>query len=564
MARTKRKTNPVIPAAEAPAQMQKKYRAAAYARLSVEDSGKPGADTIEGQKALLTSFIESKPDMELAALFCDNGRTGTDFDRPQFEKLMEAVKRGEVDCIVVKDLSRFGRNYKETGNYLERIFPFLGVRFIAVNDGFDTLTAQRGADGYLVPLKNLINEVYSKDISRKSGSALAAKQKNGDFIGAWAPYGYRKCPDDPHKLEPDEATAPVVRQIFRWRAEGMSVTRITKRLNDEGVPSPSAYLYNTGVCKTEKYNGVIWYIQAVKNILSRQVYIGHMVQGTKRQSFYENRGQYKKPKEEWIVVENTHEPLIDRETFDTVQELAQRRNEEYFEKLGRFSHLKTTENILRGLVCCADCKRPLVRYKNVSHEKKLWYTFICQTHANDITSCPKKNIREDVLIPMLLQAIQTQIALAADMEALVRRVNSSPKYRKQTATLQGRLDAAKRSLNRCNGLYDSLYQNYVDKLMTEQEYMTLKRRYKAEAEEAERLIEALTRQQAEEAAHTPENPFLAAFGSFRGEDVLTKEMAQALIQRVYVDGDSNIEIVFRYRDEYKELCTYLEGRETDA
>lgn len=564
MARTKRKTNPVIPAMEAPAQAQKQYRTAAYVRLSVEDSGKPGADTIEGQKNLLLRFIEDDPTLTLYGLFCDNGRTGTDFDRPRFEKMMEEVRKGHIDCIVVKDLSRFGRNYKEAGNYLEQIFPFLGVRFIAVNDGFDTLTAQRGADGYLVPLKNLINEVYSKDISRKSGSALAAKQKNGDFIGAWAPYGYRKQPDNPHKLEPDEATAPVVRQIFRWRAGGMGITQIARRLNDSGVPSPSAYLYNTGVCKTEKYNGVSWYVQTVKNLLSRQVYIGHMVQGTKRQSFYENRGQYKKPREEWIVVENTHEPLIDRETFDKVQELARRKNAEYFENLGRFTHLETTENILKGLVCCADCKRPLVRYKNVSHEKKLWYTFICPTHANDIGSCPLKNIREDALFPMLLQAIQTQIALAADMEAIVRRLNSSPKYRKQTATLQGKLDTAKKALMRYNSLYDSLYQNYVDQLMTEQEYMTLKRRYKAEAEEAEQLIETLTRQQVAEAAHTPENPFLTAFGSFRDADALTREMAQALIQRVYVDGDSNIEIVFRYRDEYKELCTYLEGRKTDA
>ena len=549
---------------EAPAQAQKQYRTAAYVRLSVEDSGKPGADTIEGQKNLLLRFIEDDPTLTLNGLFCDNGRSGTDFDRPQFEKMMEEVRKGHIDCIVVKDLSRFGRNYKETGNYLERIFPFLGVRFIAVNDGFDTLTAQRGADGYLVPLKNLINEVYSKDISRKSGSALAAKQKNGDFIGAWAPYGYRKQPDNPHKLEPDEATAPVVRQIFRWRAGGMGITQIARRLNDSGVPSPSAYLYNTGVCKTEKYNGVSWYVQTVKNLLSRQVYIGHMVQGKKRQSFYENRGQYKKPREEWIVVENTHEPLIDRETFDKVQELAQRKKTEYFENLGRFTHLETTENILKGLVCCADCKRPLVRYKNVSHEKKLWYTFICPTHANDIGSCPLKNIREDALFPMLLQAIQTQIALAADMEAIVRRLNGSPKYKKQTATLQGKLDTAKKALMRYNSLYDSLYQSYVDQLMTEQEYMTLKRRYKAEAEEAERLIEALTRQQVAEAAHTPENPFLTAFGSFRDADALTREMAQALIQRVYVDGDSNIEIVFRYRDEYKELCTYLEGRDADA
>ncbi|WP_459129027.1 recombinase family protein [Guggenheimella bovis] len=564
MARTKRKINPILPEAEAPAPAQKKYRTAAYVRLSVEDSGKPGADTIEGQKNLLLHFIENNKSLSLYALFCDNGRTGTDFERPEFEKLMEAVKHGEVDCIVVKDLSRFGRNYKETGNYLERIFPFLGVRFIAVNDGFDTLTAERGADGYLVPLKNLINEVYSKDISKKSGSALATKQKNGDFIGAWAPYGYRKCADDPQKLEPDEATAPVVRQIFQWRVDGMSVTRIAKKLNDSGIPSPSAYLYNTGVCKTEKYNGAIWHIQAVKIILTRQVYIGHMVQGTKRQSFYENRRQYKKPQEEWVIVENTHEPIIDRDTFEKVQEIMRQRNEEYFEKLGRFSYLETTENILKGLIYCADCKRPLVRYKNVSHNKKLWYTFICQTHSNDITSCPKKNIREDALISMLMQAIQTQIELAADMDELVRRVNSSPKHRKRTADLQGRLDNAKKALKRYNNLYDSLYQNYVDKLMTEQEYITLKSRYKAEAEEAERLIEALTRQQAEESEHTPENRFLTAFGSFKGEDTLTKEMAQALIERVYVDGNSNIEIIFRYRDEYRALCTYLEGKENGA
>ena len=401
------------------------WNATLYLRLSRDDGDKEESNSITGQRELLRDFIRTRPELREYAVRIDDGFTGSNFEHPSFKKMLEDVKAGRTNCIIVKDLSRFGRNYKETGNYLERIFPFLGVRFIAVNDGFDTLTAQRGADGYLVPLKNLINEVYSKDISKKSGSALAAKQKNGDFIGAWAPYGYCKCPDDPHKLEPDEATAPVVRQIFRWRAEGVSITQIARRLNDRGVPSPSAYLYNTGVCKTEKYNGVIWYIQTVKNILSRQVYIGHMVQGTKRQSFYENRGQYMKPKEEWIIVENTHEPLIDRETFDKVQELAQRRNEEYFENLGRFTHLKTTENILKGLIYCADCKRPLVRYKNVSHEKKLWYTFICQTHTNDIASCPKKNIREDVLISMLLQAIQTQIALAVNMEALIRRVNSS-------------------------------------------------------------------------------------------------------------------------------------------
>lgn len=235
MARTKRKINPLVQEVESSAPARKIYKTAAYVRLSVEDSGKPGADTIEGQKALLTSFIESKSDMELVSLFCDNGRTGTDFDRPQFEKMMEEVRKGRVNCIVVKDLSRFGRNYKETGNYLERIFPFLGVRFIAVNDNFDTLTAERTQDGYIVPLKNLINEVYSKDISKKIDAALTIKQQRGEFIGAWAPYGYRKDPDDKHHLVINEETAPTVRQIFKWRSEGMLTGDTRIWLSEEDI-----------------------------------------------------------------------------------------------------------------------------------------------------------------------------------------------------------------------------------------------------------------------------------------------------------------------------------------
>lgn len=364
MARTKRKTNPLVQEVESSVPARKIYKAAAYVRLSVEDSGKPGADTIEGQKALLTSFIENKSDMELVSVFCDNGRTGTDFDRPQFEKMMEEVRKDRVNCIVVKDLSRFGRNYKETGNYLERIFPFLGVRFIAVNDNFDTLTAERTQDGYIVPLKNLINEVYSKDISKKSASALHVKQQRGEFIGAWAPYGYSKDPDDKHHLVINEETAPTVRQIFKWRSEGLSVVQIGRRLNDAGILSPSAYLYETGEVKTEKYKGVLWHTQIIKSILAHPVYIGHMVQGRKKQSFYEGKRQTYVDEANWIIVRNTHEPIIDEETFEKVQQIANQRKSEYHERLGKFAHLKHSENILQGLVWCPNCQRPLTVYKD--------------------------------------------------------------------------------------------------------------------------------------------------------------------------------------------------------
>ena len=339
MARTKRKINPLMQE-ESSAPAGRRYKTAAYVRLSAEDGGKPGADTIDGQKALLTSFIESKPDMELVAVFCDNGRTGTDFERPQFEKMMEEVRKGRVNCIAVKDLSRFGRNYKETGNYLERIFPFLGVRFIAVNDNFDTLTAERTQDGYIVPLKNLINEVYSKDISKKIDAALSVKQRSGEFIGAWAPYGYCKDPDDKHHLIINPETAPTVRQIFKWRSEGISVVQIGRKLNDAGIISPSSYLYETGEVKTEKYKDVLWHTQIIKSILKHPVYIGHMVQGRKKQSFYEGKRQTYVDESDWIVVRNTHEPIIDEETFEAVQKIAGQKKNEYHERQVQLSGTK--------------------------------------------------------------------------------------------------------------------------------------------------------------------------------------------------------------------------------
>lgn len=560
MARTKRKNNPLVQETAPTTPTAKIYKAAGYVRLSVEDSGRPGADTIEGQKALLTGYIENQPDMELYGLFCDNGRSGTDFARPEFEKLMDAVRSGKVDCIVVKDLSRFGRNYKETGNYLERIFPFLGIRFVAINDAFDTQTAERSADGYIVPLKNLINEVYSKDISKKSGSALETKQRNGDFIGAWAPYGYSKDPDNKNHLIINEEVAPTVRRIFAWRADGVSIVQIARRLNDAGILSPSAYLYETGEVKTEKYKGVLWHTQILKSILSHPVYCGHMVQGRKKQSFYEGKSQAFTPESEWKIVLNTHEAIIDEDTFEKVQAIAKQRKDEYHARLGKFAHLEHSDNILQGLVCCPNCMRPMVRYKNVSHGKKLWYTFICPTHASDPERCDFVSIREDELVDVLFTAIQKQIELAADMESVTRKLNAQPSYKKSRSEAQDRLDAAQRTLKRSQSLYESLYQNYVEQLMTEQEYMTLKARYKTEAEDAERVIAALEQEQQRSKALTPENRFLTEFHSFAGVDTLTAEMAYALVERIYVNSRNDIDIHFRYRDEYEALLDFIEGR----
>lgn len=558
MARTKRKVNPVLPVA-APAERPKRvYQAGGYVRLSVEDSGKPGADTIINQQELIQSYIDSQPDMQFYDLYCDNGRTGTNFDRPEFERLMEDVRAGKVDCIVVKDLSRFGRNYRETGNYLERIFPLLDVRFIAVNDNFDTLTAERSQDGYIVPLKNIINEVYSKDISRKLLPVFAEKQRNGEFIGAWAIYGYQKCPSDHHRIEPDPEIVPVIREIFRWRLSGMSYQNIARKLNERDIPAPARYHYLKGTAKSERYANAIWNVCSVKNILTSEVYLGHMVQGRKRSGLSEGRKSCRVPKSEWVIVRNTHEPLVDEETFQAVQQMAEKARTTYHERQGKYGALGTTPNILRKLVYCADCKRPLVRYKNVNSSKGIrYYVYICQSHADNPVSCPKKYFHETKLIEILWDTLQREIALAENLDKLVRQYSKSSKAVSQEAAVQREITATKQSLSRAEMLYDSLFQNYADKLMTEREYTEMKRQYRSDMERAQTRLNELEQRQKEERQQTTENPWLTACGKFKEETALTEVMAHALIERVEIDAENRISITLRYRDEYSALLRLL-------
>ena len=559
MARPKRKVNPILPVAAPAEPVQRIYQVGGYVRLSMEDSGKPGTDTMETQRELIENYIESQPDMRLFDLYCDNGRTGTNFDRPEFERMMEDVRSRKVDCIVVKDLSRFGRNYRETGNYLEGIFPLLGIRFIAVNDHFDTLTAERTQDGYIVPLKNIMNAVYSKDISRKILPALTTKRQNGAFIGTWAAYGYQKCADDCHRIEPDEETAPVVRDMFQWRLSGLSYQNIARKLNERGIPAPARYLYLKGCTKSESYANSIWTVEAVKKILNNEVYLGHMVQGRKRSGFSEGKKPYRVPESEWIIVRNTHEPLIDEDTFRAVQRMAKEANSAYQERLGRHDGLGTIPNILRGLVYCADCKKTMTRYKNVTNKgRNLFYNYICRTHASNPASCPKKNLHERELKEILWDTLRREIALAENLDKLARQYSQSAKAVSQEAAVKREITTVKQSLERAKMLYDSLYQNYADKLMTEREYTEMKERYRSDMERAQACLETLEQQQKDARRQTVENPWLTACGQYRQETELTEAMAHALIERVEVDAENHVSITLRYRDEYRALLQLLE------
>ena len=565
MARKSRKNN--LLEEKNDAVRQRVYAVGGYARLSVEDSGKPGADTIEEQKNLIESYIDAHPDLRLARMYCDNGRTGTNFERPAFDQLMNDIRTGKIDCIVVKDLSRFGRNYLETGNYLERVFPYIDVRFIAINDNFDTLTAARNSDGYIIPLKNMINELYSRDIARKSASVLAEKQKKGEFIGTWAAYGYRKCADDPHKIEPDEETAPVVREIFSLRMSGMSYQQIARRLEARGIPSPGRYHYLKGEATSDFYANSHWTVSNVQNILGSEVYLGHMVQGKKKSGLLSGQKQRTLPKSEWVVVRHTHEALIDEETFAAVQQKSREQKEAYHQREGKYDALGVTPSLFRGLVYCADCGRTMTRYKNVMNKgTRLYYCYICRTHAANPSSCPNKNLHEDDLNRIVWDTLQKEIALAGDMQAKTEQHLKSKAGTSRMAEMERERSEAQKVLDRANSFSANLFRSFADGILDKREYTEMKAQYQTEISEAkERLLEIEARKEALK-RQGAENPWVHSFIRFAGETELTERMTHELIERIEVDSYDHITITLRYRSEYHALVRFLaeSSEETSA
>ncbi|WP_250278178.1 recombinase family protein [[Clostridium] colinum] len=295
------------------------YKLGIYIRVSVTDN-KKNKNTIENQKNFILDYIKDKKEFKLIEIYQDDNTTGTNFNREGFKKLLQDIKKGKINCIIVKDLSRFGRSYIECSNYIEKIFPFINVRFISINDNYDS-NNNNSNEVLLIHLKNIINEVYSKDISKKVCTAIKEKQQQGKFIGNWATYGYLKDPNDKNKIIVNEETKDIVKKIFNLRLNGYSYTKIANILNEKGVLSPSAYLYSKGILKQDRFKYCKWSDIYIKTILTNEVYIGNIVQGRKKTEFFNNKEQKNIKKDKWIIKEDTHSPIISKDLFFKVQNI---------------------------------------------------------------------------------------------------------------------------------------------------------------------------------------------------------------------------------------------------
>ena len=542
MARTKRKTNPLIQETAAPVSARKIYKAAAYVRLSVEDSGKPGADTIEGQKALLTSFIESKDDMEPVSLFCDNGRTGTDFDRPQFEKMMDEVRKGRIDCIVVKDLSRFGRDYLTVGDYISRVFPFLGVRFISVNDGFDS-SNPLDIDSLDTSFRTLIYDLYSRDLSRRVKSAKKARAERGAFLSPYAPYGYVKDPEDKNHLLVDTEAAEVIRRIFQMAADGAKPWQIAAALNGDGVSSPKNYKVEAGCTRTpwrsiQEEN--FWTASLVAKFLRDERYIGKTVFGKRSRDIVGSTHTVKISRNDWVIVPDRHEAIVSEALFEKAQSVMR----EYRE----YEAASSSGNPLKRKVICGVCGHAMQR------DNKKNASYCCGTkRLNTGFDCSEDRIPESDILEAVVDTIQVYAQYAVSIDRLLQtrqaqRVLDRKQAQRRLQTLQSRKAQLDERLQ-------DLYERLVEGEISRESFAAQKKALTAQTEEISHTVLELERKIS--GSDDSGNAVIEQFKSYAGITALTKEISTELLQSVTIYPDGRMDIRLNLADEIEALMETL-------
>ena len=537
-------------------QVAKPWKAALYIRLSREDGDKVESNSITSQREILKEYLKLHPDIELHDFYIDDGWSGTNFDRPGFIRMMEDIYSGDVNCVIVKDLSRFGRNYTDAGNYLDNIFVRLQIRFIALNNGIDTATNNMNAATrcITVGVQNVINESLAATTSVNVRGTLNVNREQGKFIGSFASYGYMKDPNDHHKLIIDPETAPVVRMIFEKFIDGCSIIGIAKDLNEMGTPNPTAYKklkgFNYKHPAGKKLDG-LWPDSSVRRILRNEMYVGNMVQGKNTTISYKIKQCRAIPKEDWIIVEGTHEAIVDRETFDKAQSL--------FNQFIRKAPQKSEVDLFSGFVRCADCLRAMNKKTN-SHPYGTYHYYRCGTSRKmKKSSCTNHTIRIDKMELAVLASIQGMIDSAVEMDKLIKRINSSPVKKKESSHICSAIDTHTAELEKLKGMIIDLYPDWKSGIISKEEYFTLKEQLTEKTTSLEKALENLKRTNEEfKNGITEDNDFISHFKKYGKIDTLTRAMVVELIDKIYVHEGGRITISFKFTDAYEKALEYIE------
>ena len=545
-----------------------------YIRLS-KDDGNDESLSVTNQKKITTEYIEKTfagSEYAIVDYYTDDGISGTSLNRPEFQRMVHDMESHQINCIVTKTLSRAFRNYSDNGYYLEQVFPSYGLRFISISGPeLDThLNPNAVLDGFEVPITAVMNDRYAARTSQDIRRTFDMKRRKGEFIGAFAPYGYKKNPENKNHFVIDDEAAEVVRNIFNWYVhEGMSISGIVKHLNDLGIASPLMYKKSKGL---NLHNPNIklcdgnWGYQTVANLLSNQQYIGNMVQGRNEIISYKVKKMIRKDEVDWYVVEDTHEAIVDKTLFDRAQEKRQlnTRNPKGEKKLYLFS----------GFLRCPDCGKSMTitnsNRRNKAGEKIGYDYYVCTTYAKqNKKACTRHAIRLDTLTENVLDAIKYHIGTVECLSDSIKQINQKKVIHNESSQLMQRLSDKKNEIAQATHAADSLYDDWKADILTKADYVRMKVNYdekikkmKETQTHIEREIKALAKGIGED------NPYLVTFLKYKNVRTLERSLLMELIDTIYVyeKGNNNaqqIQIRFRFSDEHQRIEEFIDNNLSD-
>lgn len=523
----------------------KTFQAAVYLRLSredgdVTDGGKQVSNSIANQNELVMDFLKSHPEISVVSTYTDDGYSGVNFERPEFQRMLSDIREGKIDCVIVKDLSRFGRNYIESGRYIEKIFPMLGIRFIAITDGYDSINEDMGSD-MIIPFKNLINDAYCRDISIKIRSHMDIKRRNGEYIGAFAAYGYLKDEDNKNHLVIDEYAADVVRDIFTMKLCGMSQQAIADKLNADGILSPLQYKKSIGVDLNSSFAKSVkpaWSYNAVLRILKNEVYTGTVVQGKCTTPNYKIKKRIHKDEAEWIRVEDMHDAIIPKSDFDIVQEI-----------LLRDTRVAPDQNEvfpLAGMVYCADCGEPMVR-KTVPAGGKRYVYYVCSGNKKDKHKCSTYCISEKKLMSGVLDVVQNHIGRVIAAAFAVELINNTPEVKPSIVKYEDRILKLREEAESCNTRKKNLYEDFKDGVLSREEYSMLKEQYQNQLADIEGSIASIEAERDGILANgSGKQEWVEKLKKYDGVKEIDRELVTLLINKILVIDADTIQVNYRF------------------
>ena len=530
------------------------YDTGLYLRLSREDGDKLESDSIQNQRKLIENFIGKTKDFKIVKEYVDDGYTGTNFDSPRFQDMMEDIRKGRINCIVVKDLSRLGRNYIEMGRLIERILPSLHVRLVSVNDNYDSADRDSDDTQIIVPFKNLINDAYCRDISIKIRSNLDVKRRDGQFIGSFASYGYIKDPKNKNKLLIDDYAAGIIEMIFDMRINGSSAERITQKLNEMKVQPPYEYKRKCGLKFDSGFrskDNAGWQVDSVLRVLDNEIYTGTMVQGKTRKVNYKIKQRNRLDETEWIKVQETHPAIISKEKYALVQELKALDT--------RVSPNKKTVYPLCGYVRCGACGQNMVR-RTSRKNGKLYFYYHCSTYKNG-GDCTSHIISCEKIEQTVINALQSQIALFDRIGPLLKEVDKIPEERACIRNIRAQKEQLVGEISYYGDLLEKLYRDMVDGLLDKKEYSDLKNRFSESRTQVEAAFAEATEKEKRMLSGEIRFPiWIENLSKYRKITKLSRSIVISTLDRVVVNDSKDIEIHFQFEDQIAELVSLIETK----